>query len=71
MDEDVIAFDLLEGKIELRVAEEVLEERRRTMENAPPVQRRTYLGDFAKTVAQANEGCVSLSRLEASQAGLG
>ncbi len=69
-DGDVITFDLLEGVIDLRVDEKTLETRRQTVDVKPPVQRRTYLGDFARTVAQANEGCVSLSRLEALEAGL-
>ncbi len=70
-DGDAISFDLLQGTIALHVDEDVLQAREREQTTAPPVQRRAYLGDFARTVSQANEGCVSLSRLEALEAGVG
>lgn len=63
-DGDEIAFDLLEGSITWMVDDEEIERRRVASTIAPPVQQRTYLGDFARTVSQANEGCVSLSRLD-------
>ena len=56
MDGDVISFDLLAGTIEVDAD---LDARPRWTPSAFPATPRGYLADFAATVAQANEGCVS------------
>ncbi|MGE0761568.1 MAG: dihydroxy-acid dehydratase, partial [Pirellulaceae bacterium] len=62
-DGDEISFDLLRGDLTLHVEPEELARRRRTWE--PPELRhvRGYLADFAATVAQANDGCISRAML--------
>ena len=57
--DDEISFDLLAGTVTLYVTESDLEDRRARWQ--PPKQNyeRGYLADFAATVTQANEGCVS------------
>lgn len=58
-DGDVIAFDLQTGEISLEVSAEELD-RRRSIWSAPEIRhRRRYLSDFASTVTQADQGCVS------------
>ncbi len=58
-DGDEISFDLLAGTVTLHVDDERLGRRRAAWR--PPAFPRTrgYLADFAATVAQASEGCVS------------
>lgn len=58
-DDDTIGFDLLNGRIELCVSAEDLEERGKTMNREAVKHQRGYLADFAATVSQANEGCVN------------
>jgi len=55
-DGDPVTFDLLAGTIHVEADLDAPERR-----DAPPQprQRRGYLADFAATVTQANEGCVS------------
>lgn len=61
-DGDRISFDLLKGEIRVHLEDDVLAGR--TSPCAPPERYgRTYLADFAATVAQAHEGCVSRSVL--------
>ncbi len=58
-DGDEISFDLMPGTITLHVTDEELN-RRRQQWQAPKIKHaRGYLADFAATVAQANDGCVS------------
>ncbi len=58
-DGDEISFDLMPGTITLHVSDEELG-RRRQVWHAPKIKHaRGYLADFAATVAQANDGCVS------------
>ena len=62
-DGDGIAFDLLEGTVTLDVDEATLEARRKEERYGHPAHPRNYLADFAATVAQASDGCVSRSVL--------
>jgi dihydroxy-acid dehydratase len=55
-DGDPIRFDLLAGTIH---ADADLDSPERRPNPAPQSQKRGYLADFAATVSQANEGCVS------------
>ena len=58
-DGDEISFDLMPGTIMLHVSDEELNCRRQAWQ-APKIKHaRGYLADFAATVAQANDGCVS------------
>jgi dihydroxy-acid dehydratase len=61
-DDDDISFDLLNGELTLHVDEQELATRR--LGWTAPASRIThgYLADFAATVTQANEGCVSGAR---------
>ena len=63
-DGDTIKFDLLEGTVDVNVSKEELEDRRRQHQAQLPQHARTYLADFAATVAQASDGCVSKSVLQ-------
>ncbi len=58
-DGDEISFDVLQGTVELHVAPAELQTRQAAWK--PPVfaDRRRYLTDFAATVAQAHQGCIS------------
>lgn len=58
-DGDEISFDLLAGDITLHVSDDELDSRRAALDAAPPVHQRGYLADFAATVTQADQGCVS------------
>ena len=59
LDGDEISFDLMPGTITLHVSDEELGRRRQEWQ-APTIKHaRGYLADFAATVAQANDGCVS------------
>ncbi len=60
-DGDAISFDLIAGEISLEVPAADLE-RRRAKWTPPTLRyRRGYLSDFAATVTQADQGCVSRS----------
>jgi dihydroxy-acid dehydratase len=58
-DGDIISFDLTLGDISWHVSEEELARRKTTEPLAAMRYQRTYLADFAATVAQAHLGCVS------------
>lgn len=58
-DGDVIEFDLLKGSIHLEVSDTELDQRASTATSKQPQHTRGYLADFAHTVTQAHEGCVS------------
>ena len=58
-DGDIISFDLPLGEVTLHVADEELL-RRGSAWRPPDIRhRRGYLSDFAATVSQASDGCVS------------
>ncbi|HIE98130.1 MAG TPA: dihydroxy-acid dehydratase [Fuerstia sp.] len=57
---DTIAFDLINGTLEVRVSDEELAARKAALPQWQPRDpRRGYLADFCATSAQANHGCVS------------
>ena len=56
---DPIEFNLLEGTCTLDVAEDVLKKRHSAWQMPTYQGRRGYLADFAATVAQADDGCVT------------
>lgn len=56
---DEISFDLLKGEITWHVDDSVFAGRSRNVRPNPPRHERTYLRDFAATVTQAHEGCIS------------
>ena len=58
-DGDEISFDVLEGHCTLHVAETELASRRDRWQAHSYPGRRGYLADFAATVSQADNGCVS------------
>lgn len=58
-DGDEISFDLLAGEITLHVADDEIEQRKSAWQEAPTQHIRGYLADFAATVTQAHDGCVS------------
>jgi dihydroxy-acid dehydratase len=58
-DGDRISFDLLAGTIHWHVDAEEIERRRRLLSLPKLHPHRGYLADFAATVTQANDGCVS------------
>jgi dihydroxy-acid dehydratase len=62
-DGDEIAFDLAAGEITLQVGDAELALRRRTWRAPELRHERGYLAEFAATATQANDGCVSRSRL--------
>ncbi|MCA9246917.1 MAG: dihydroxy-acid dehydratase, partial [Planctomycetales bacterium] len=61
-DGDTISFDLAAGEISLQVTDEQLAARRAAWRPRQLVYQRGYLADFAATVTQANQGCVSRVR---------
>jgi dihydroxy-acid dehydratase len=63
-DGDTIEFDLLEGRIHMDVSDEELTKRRASLKPVQKSHIRGYLADFAHTVTQANDGCVSRWVLE-------
>ncbi len=63
-DGDRISFDLLDGNVHLHVDSDELSRRRQLWQSEPTHYRRTYLADFASTVTQANQGCVSRNNLQ-------
>jgi dihydroxy-acid dehydratase len=66
-DGDQISFDVQAGVIQLHVSDEELG-RRRAGWQAPQLKyQRAYLADFAATVAQAHDGCVSRYVLESQR----
>jgi dihydroxy-acid dehydratase len=58
-DGDMIEFDLLKGSIHMEVSDTELNQRASTAKSKQPQHIRAYLADFAHTVTQAHEGCVS------------
>ena len=58
-DGDEISFDLLAGTCELHVNDDELARRRSVWKPTRRQASRGYLADFAATVAQADQGCVS------------
>ncbi len=58
-DGDEISFDLPLGSITLHVPDEELNHRRQAWQRPTIQHARGYLADFAATVAQAHDGCVS------------
>ena len=62
-DGDTISFDLLEGEVRMHVDDKTLATRREKHCFEMPKYLRTYLADFAATVSQANDGCVSKNAL--------
>ncbi|MBR5287931.1 MAG: dihydroxy-acid dehydratase [Clostridia bacterium] len=55
---DIIAIDIPSGKLELRVSDEVLAERRAKWVCPPPNVTKGYLARYAKLVSSANKGAV-------------
>jgi dihydroxy-acid dehydratase len=62
-DGDEIGFDLAAGEITLHVGDAELALRRRAWRAPQMRHERGYLAEFAATATQANDGCVSRSRL--------
>lgn len=62
-DGDTISFDLLKGEVRVHVDEVTLSTRAKKHSFEMPKHARTYLADFAATVSQANDGCVSKNAL--------
>jgi dihydroxy-acid dehydratase len=62
-DGDTISFDLTLGEISWHVSPAELAQRQQAEPLASLKYQRTYLADFAATVAQANFGCVSRHQL--------
>lgn len=60
-DGDEISFDLPTGAVTLHISDEELAHRRAAWQPRPRNYARGYLADFAATVAQANDGCVSMA----------
>jgi len=63
-DGDELSFDLATGDVALHVTDEELARRRQAWTIPDLRHLRGYLADFAATVAQANDGCVSRMTLE-------
>lgn len=61
VDGDEISFDLMAGNVTLHVSTEELVRRRSTWTRPAIAYQRGYLADFAATVSQANQGCISLA----------
>ncbi len=59
LDGDEISFDLLAGDITLHVPDDQLSDRRSQWKQTQIKHNRGYLADFAATVTQASDGCVS------------
>lgn len=55
---DIISIDITNGKLELLVDEEVLEERRRNFKPLPPKVTEGYLARYAKLVSSASTGAI-------------
>ena len=63
-DGDTIRFDLLEGTVTVEISDTEMESRSAQHQSQVPKHARNYLADFANTVAQASDGCVSRSLLD-------
>jgi len=63
-DGDEISFDLLRGELTLHVEDSELAARRARWQPPAIKHERVYLADFAATVGQSHQGCVSRSILE-------
>jgi len=61
-DDDEISFDLLGGELTLHVDDAELQSRREAWSAPASTITHGYLADFAATVTQASEGCVSGAR---------
>ena len=55
---DIISIDIPNGKLELLVADEVLEERRKNFKLLPPKVTEGYLARYAKLVSSASTGAI-------------
>ncbi|MGN0027888.1 MAG: dihydroxy-acid dehydratase [Clostridium sp.] len=55
---DIISIDIPNGKLELLVDEEVLEERRKNFKPLPPKVTEGYLARYAKLVSSASTGAI-------------
>ncbi|MCF0148220.1 MAG: dihydroxy-acid dehydratase [Clostridium sp.] len=55
---DIISIDIPNGKLELLVDDEVLEERRRNFKPLPPKVTEGYLARYAKLVSSASTGAI-------------
>lgn len=55
---DIISIDILNGKLDLKVADEVLEERRKKLVIPEPKIKNGYLSRYAKLVSSASEGAI-------------
>ena len=57
-EEDIISIDIPNGKLELLVDDEVLEERRKNFKPLPPKVTEGYLARYAKLVSSASTGAI-------------
>ena len=55
---DTIAIDIPNGKLELKVSDEVLAERKAKWVCPPPNVTKGYLARYAKLVSSANKGAI-------------
>ena len=55
---DIISIDILKGKLELLVSDDVLEERKRNLKPYEPKIKEGYLARYAKLVTSANTGAI-------------
>ena len=55
---DIISIDIPNGKLELLVDDEVLEERRKNFKPLPPKVTEGYLARYAKLVSSASTGAI-------------
>lgn len=55
---DIISIDILKGKLELLVSDDVLEERKRSLKPYEPKVKEGYLARYAKLVTSANTGAI-------------
>ncbi len=67
-DGDEISFDLQEGTVTLHVSPEQMSKRQAAWQPPDLKYKRGYLADFAATVAQADQGCVSRHVEDVAQA---
>jgi dihydroxy-acid dehydratase len=68
-DNDEISFDLLSGVVTLHVSDHELAVRRSSWKPPDLHYARGYLADFAASVTQATDGCVSRATLKTSNLG--
>lgn len=68
-DNDEISFDLLAGEVTLHLSDEQLTARRLQWQPPTLTYQRGYLADFAATVMQAQDGCVSRWAVNRATAG--